>query len=275
MSWTSVEPRRSPGAGWKGLVRPRRAWWWPQTLGGAKGLRKRAFRRALLSPRVLLWLAVLATGLALLGEQGWIRAKAVVASILIDRAFASYLEDGQPHPPWPWADTYPIARLRVPRLHLDRVVLAGAAGESMAFGPGHLSGTAAPNASGRCVIAGHRDSWFRFLEDLRPGDVLELTSRSEAPLSRSEAPFSSSETRRYRVTDLAVVPHFDTAAIRPDGHDRLTLLTCYPFGGLLRSPWRYLVSCRPEAAPGDRNAPLADGSARVAVEADPQSQVIP
>ena len=51
-----------------------------------------------------------------------------------------HLADGEAHPPWRWADTSPIARLEVPRLGVRRVVLAGATGAVLAFGPGHIHG---------------------------------------------------------------------------------------------------------------------------------------
>jgi len=179
-------------------------------------------------------LAVAATGLVVLGasllaEQGWLELKARLAGRLIDRAFAAHLDDGRAHRPWRWADTHPLARLEVPRLDLRRTVLAGASGSSLAFGPGHVDGTAAPNESGNCVVAGHRDSWFGFLADLRPGDELSLRTRGG--------------TRRYHVTGLAVHHESDLRALEPTGETRLTLITCYPFDGLRRSALRYVVSC--------------------------------
>jgi sortase A len=150
---------------------------------------------------------------------------------LIDRAYQAHLEDGRVHRPWDWADTHPLARLEVPRLNVRRIVLAGATGGSMAFGPGHVDGSALPNRPGNCALAGHRDSWFAFLEELRVGDELLLATRSA--------------TRRYRVTDLAVHSMWNAEVLRPTPEPRLTLITCFPFHGLLRSPWRYVAVCEP------------------------------
>jgi sortase A len=179
----------------------------------------------------LLALGLLGGGGALLGEQSWLATKALLASRLIDRALAAHLEDGEIHRPWSWADTHPIARLEVPRLGVRRTILAGASGPSMAFGPGHLNGSARPNGNGNCVVAGHRDSWFAFLRELRPGDAIDLSSREGH--------------RRYRVVDLSVRSMWDAEVVAPTPGPRLTLVTCHPFGGLRRTARRYVVVCLP------------------------------
>ena len=175
----------------------------------------------------VLGLLPLAVGAGLLWEQGWLAVKAQLAASLIDRAFDAHLEDGRVHRPWRWADTHPIARLEVPRLGIRRHVLAGSSGSSLAFGPGHVDGTALPNRPGNSALAGHRDSWFAFLEQLRLGDELQVTTRDAS--------------QSYRVTELGVLSMWDTGALEPTADTRITLITCYPFEGLLRSPWRFVV----------------------------------
>jgi len=182
------------------------------------------------------------SGLALLGGQAYLKAKAGLAAVLIDRAWEAQLTDGRAHRPWPWADMHPVARLEVPRIGLRRAVLSGASGPSLAFGLAHLSGSALPGEPGNVVLAGHRDTWAAFMRDLLPGDEVRLRTRSGL--------------RRYAVRSLAILPRERTDVLDPAGEDRLTLVTCYPFGGLLRSPWRLVVVCgasalgeRPRAAP--------------------------
>jgi len=179
-----------------------------------------------------LLLAVAAAGL--LGERVYMGLKAELAQVLLDRAFAAELRTGEVRKPWSWADMHPVAELEVPRLNLRRSVLSGASGESMAFGLGHLHGTAQPGEAGNSVIAGHRDSWASFLEDLSVGDELLLRS--------------THGRQRYRVVATQVVHRSDTRVLR-DERDGVTLLTCWPFDGLLSSPWRYLVRAEPVAVP--------------------------
>ena len=163
----------------------------------------------------------------LLGQQAWLAAKASLAGHLIDQAFAAHLVDGKAHPPWSWADTHPVGQLEVPRLGVRRTVLAGASGSSLAFGPGHVDGTAPPNGPGNSVVAGHRDSWFAFLRDLRGGDEVRLQSRGK--------------TLRYVVSEMQVVSMWEFDASATAAEEQLTLITCYPFDGLTTTERRYVV----------------------------------
>jgi sortase A len=173
-------------------------------------------------------LLLLGTGCLLFGRHGYLQGKALVAEHLVARAFEAHLEDGRRHRPWEWADMAPIARLEVERLELARYVLSGASGSSMAFGVGHIDGTAAPNTPGNTVFAGHRDTWMEFLRKLRPGDRLRVVT--------AEA------TQEYVLTHTRVVHETDTTVLEPTSDQRVTLVTCYPFDGWTRSPWRYIAT---------------------------------
>lgn len=131
-------------------------------------------------PRLENWrdalaLCLLLVGLLQLGNAGVIEAKALLAQHLIGRAWHEGLTSGEPVlKPWPWADTRPVARLAVPSLGVDLLVLEGATGHALAFGPGHESASATPGRPGTVVIGGHRDTHFAFLETLEPGTPLSL-----------------------------------------------------------------------------------------------------
>jgi sortase A len=199
-------------------------------------------RRRLLLPAVLL----LGLGAWQLGGAALIEAKAWLAPVLIARAWEHRLESGKITPPWPWADTFPVAKLEVPRLGVTRYVLADAGGSSLAFGPGLLPGSAEPGLPGHSVFAAHRDSHFAFLKDLRPGDRIRL----QAPdgVWRDYA----TETERLLDTRRQLF-HFDR------DRQALTLVTCYPFDGLdPGTPYRYLVRAR---FSGRESAGLAEGAA--------------
>lgn len=204
--------------------------------------------RRLVAP--VLFVAPLVAGAALLAEDGWIEVKARVAAVRIERAFAAHLEDGGRHRPWSWADTWPVAELEVPRLAIRRFVLAGSSGSSLAFGPGHVDGTAGPNEIGNCVLAGHRDTWFAFLESLKPADEVLLRTHGSAV--------------KYRVERVEVRHDRDGSSLRPSSNRRLTLVTCYPFGGIRRSSLRYVVICRPVERPSG-GGPEDRAGARISV----------
>ena len=168
------------------------------------------------------------------GRVAWIEAKAQLAQRLMLRAWRGSQGGGRDMRPWPWADTRPIARLTVPRLGIDELVLAGASGRTLAFGPGHLTGTALPGTPGNAVISGHRDTHFAFLRELRVGDWIVVEGRD-------------GRRRRYAVESDGVVDRtqLDIAAATADA--RLTLVTCYPFDALRPGgPLRYVVVARAE-----------------------------
>jgi sortase A len=175
--------------------------------------------------------AVAALGAVFIGEAIWIKAKAAVAQVLLDRAFAESIATGQPAKPWSWADTWPVARISVPRLRISAIALAGSSGQAMAFGPGHIERTALPGGEGTAVYAAHRDTHFSFLGQLVVGDEIRVTG-------------SDGLSFDYRVTGTSIV-RFDDSGIAADAGGRnLALVTCWPLDGSIRGPLRYVVHAR-------------------------------
>jgi sortase A len=158
-------------------------------------------------------------GAALFGRGAWIYAKAELAQVLIERAWQR-ARAGEPAPkPWPWADTWPVARLDVSSRGVSVFVLSGSSGRTLAFGPGHEHGTPLPGTRGNSVVGGHRDTHLRFLQEVRRGDAIGI----ERP----------DGTRvEYRVTQLDVLDKRETWVTRNDGARRLTLITCWPFDAI-------------------------------------------
>ena len=179
-------------------------------------------------------LCLLAIGLWQLGEGSWIYAKAGLAQHLLQRAWSRTLAGDTNVKPWPWADTWPVARLTVPTLGIDEIVLNGAYGRTLAFGPGYAESSAQPGTPGTTILTGHRDTHFSFLKDLQAGDRLLLQSADGTQQS-------------YRVRDRRIA-HVarDAIPLRNEGH-HLALVTCYPFDSLMPgTPWRYVVIAESE-----------------------------
>ena len=179
----------------------------------------------------------LVAGVCLTGRSVYLHAKAALAGVLIRRAWQVTARSGEPHPPWPWADTHPVARLRIPRLGYDEIVLEGATPRTLAFGPARLLSGAAFGGPGNLELAGHRDSWFEPLEVVALGDTIELEWYDSR---RAEL-----RTRTYIVEDIRVVAPEDVGQLAPTSDDALTLVTCFPFGRSPRSPQRYIVRALP------------------------------
>ena len=179
-------------------------------------------------PRFVLPLLLAISGLILFGQGAYIHAKALVAQVLLERAFEKTIATGHETKPWSWADTWPVARIEVKRLHASAIVLAGSSGQALAFGPGHVERTPEAGERGVAVYSAHRDTHFRFLKDVKINDVIAVTRRD-------------GQMFLYRVTHTSVVP-FDQSGIDPlaGGHE-LVLSTCWPFDALTQGPERYLV----------------------------------
>ena len=123
-----------------------------------------------------------------------------------------------------------MAKLIFPRLDAQLYVVEGDSASDLRRGPGHLRGTAMPGRNGNCVIAGHRDTHFRLLKDVHPGDDIVLQTRNGKFL--------------YRVKKLEVVPSSDTAPLQPTSEAELNLITCYPFYYVGSAPKRFVVEAR-------------------------------
>ncbi len=177
------------------------------------------------------------------GQAGLLLAKAQLAQQLIAVAWQHSLVQQQPIRPWPWADTWPVARLQYHTRDqdLDLYILAGASGSSLAFGPGHLHGTAAPGTPGNSVVGGHRDSHFAFLQHLREGDRLRVQNQL-------------GQWQTYRAGP-GVIHNVDHGPLWVDpDQSALQLITCYPFDSLTSGgPLRYVVNLLVEPQPDDQN----------------------
>jgi sortase A len=168
------------------------------------------------------------------GAAAYIHAKALLAQALLERAWHRTLLGEQSVRPWPWADMRPVARLRAPNQGRELIVLDGASGQALAFGPAHILGTALPGRPGAAVIVGHRDTHFRFLQELRSGDALEIERLDGARL-------------RYVVTGLRIVDTRVERLALDEGATSLRLVTCYPFAAVRPGgPLRFEVIARPE-----------------------------
>lgn len=182
---------------------------------------------------LLLFLLVAATQI---GQSLWIFGKALVAQYLLRRAWDCTITGEQRVKPWPWADTWPVARLVVPRLGVDLIVLSNASARTLAFGPARYAESSRAGTHGRTILTGHRDTHFRFLQHLRHGDLLHLQN------ARGTRQF-------YRVRRLSVVDSRRGVPVTDYPEETLALVTCYPFDAVIPGgPMRYVVEA--EAIPG-------------------------
>jgi sortase A len=187
-------------------------------------------------PRFISPLLLALIGAILFGHGAYIHAKAALAQVLLERAFAKTIASGHPTKPWSWADTYPVARIEVKRINAHAIALDGSSGQALAFGPGHVELTAEPGERGVSVYSAHRDTHFRFLRDVRIGDDIDVTG-------------SDGRTFHYRADGTDIV-RFDASGIDAvSDRFELVLSTCWPFDAMTPGPERYILHASMIAPP--------------------------
>ena len=147
------------------------------------------------------------------------------------------MRTGEQLKPWPWADTYPLAKLEM--YQTSHYILAGASGRNLAFGPAHMLQTAALGSPGNAAIAGHRDTHFETLKQAKMGDLVYLTSRNEHVAS-------SYSKQAYRIVSIQVVDQHNLDVLdSKEATTSITLITCYPFDSIQANPTlRYVVKAQ-------------------------------
>lgn len=169
----------------------------------------------------------LAALLGLAGWASWLDGKAWLAQHLIAHAWQTTLEQGTSQRPWPWADTWPVARLTTPA-GKTLYVLESTSGEALAFGPGRLAGGIGSDQA--LTLAGHRDTHFAFLETLNTGEALTVQ-------------FTDGSQHQFQVTAQQVINSQQHPLHIPRDNQQLLLITCYPFDAITPGgPLRYVVA---------------------------------
>jgi len=123
-----------------------------------------------------------------------------------------------------------VGRIAIPRLGIDAIVAEGTRSRTLRRAVGHVSGTAYPGEPGNVGLAGHRDTFFSRLRDVRPGDRVRLTT----PDGQFE----------YRVTSRYVVGPERGEVLAGSDAPTLTLITCFPFQYVGPAPGRFIVRAR-------------------------------
>ncbi len=196
------------------------------------GLERRPRRRQRRLRRLAVG-ALIALGVALLAAGFWLPAKAELAQHLLNRAWHRTTVGDAAAKPWPWADTHPVARLKLPGSDEPLTVLAGASGRNLAFAPTLLDGSAAPGFARR-----HRHR-------RPPRHALPLAGDARARRrahARTARRLGPDATRSRRSTSSTAT----RAELRLDADESIVVLvTCWPFEAVtVGGSWRYVVTAR-------------------------------
>jgi sortase A len=128
-----------------------------------------------------------------------------------------------------------IGRLEIPRIGISVMVLEGDDSHVLRKAVGHLPSTAFPGEPGNVVLAGHRDTFFRALSQIRKDDEITFTTTQGAYI--------------YQVGSIEKVGPRDVQVLDASVHPTLTLITCYPFYYVGPAPKRFVVQANEMQAP--------------------------
>jgi sortase A len=131
-----------------------------------------------------------------------------------------------------------LGRVDLPRVGVSAIVREGDDTGTLRRAVGHIPRTALPGEPGNMALAGHRDTFFRGLRDVRNGDRIVVTTPNAV--------------LRYDVLSTRIVEPTDVSVLEPTPGPTLTLVTCYPFNYIGSAPQRFIVQAK-MAAIGDNN----------------------
>jgi sortase A len=120
-----------------------------------------------------------------------------------------------------------VGRISIPRLNISAMVEEGVDATTLARAVGHIPGTALPGETGNIGIAGHRDTFFEKLKDLKPHDQIDFTTHGGL--------------YHYTVDSLTIVDPSDVSVLEARGGKKLTIVTCFPFRYVGNAPRRFIV----------------------------------
>jgi sortase A len=165
-------------------------------------------------------------GISILAYCAYVTVDAWRFEKLEDRLLTRQIEVAPPSLP-PLREGGLIGRVEIPRIGLSSIVLEGDGDAVLRHGAGHIPGTLLPGGKGNVGIAAHRDTLFRPLRNIQRGDLIRVTTLQGDYL--------------YSVKSTRIVDPTDVAVLHSDGHEVLTLVTCYPFYYVGSAPKRFIV----------------------------------
>lgn len=124
----------------------------------------------------------------------------------------------------------PVARLVIPKIDLDEIVIEGVDSDELNAGPGHLPGSVLPGVRGNAIVSAHRDRHFSHFDLLNVGDTVLTDSRAGR--------------MKWVIVSQRIVDK-DRPALFATSDTTLTLTTCWPIRFLGPAPQRLIVTAKP------------------------------
>jgi len=185
------------------------------------------------SQRLIRWTkrVLLICGFLVLSYVGFTLVDAKIyqknAGLTLERAIQAQVQRKTTISEWPAKEGDVLGRIEIPRIGVSVMVLEGTTTQTLLRGVGHIAGTALPGEPGNIGIAGHRDTYFRGLKDIRASDEIQIQT--------------ASGMTRYDVDWIQITVPNDVGIVSHETESALTLVTCYPFHYVGAAPERFVV----------------------------------
>ena len=190
--------------------------------------------------RLLTFYLLTTIGSLLCVHASWLPVKAWLSQELISYSWQKSLQQQRVSTnktmikPWPWADTFPIAELSFKRIKKNIVVLNGGDPTTLAFSAGAVAPFNQTNSTTPFVVAGHRDSHFAFLKEIRMKDVISMTDQN-----------GQSQLYQVEAIDIVDASLGNLPITDNDNDNSLILITCYPFNSISEEAnERYVITAK-------------------------------
>ena len=174
--------------------------------------------------------ALFIIGILLLAKPSHFYLKGYIAQRLLESTWGKSKDKEQIIYPWMGAKRYPIGKISIEKIDLSHIILGGDMKQSLNFGIAHIENTSKPGYNGNIGLAGHRDSFFKKLEKIHLGDIIEIDS------------FKGFES--FKVVDIQIISPSEIHWLDQTEENILTLVTCYPFNYIGNAPMRYIIRAK-------------------------------
>jgi sortase A len=125
-----------------------------------------------------------------------------------------------------------IGLLTIPKINSELAIVEGTDPNDLKKGVGHYKGSYFPGENGQIVLSGHRDTVFRRLGELKPGDIFEVQ------LANGMSKYELTHTKIVDAEDRTIITLQNT-------QEELIVITCYPFRFVGNAPQRYIIYAKP------------------------------
>ena len=125
---------------------------------------------------------------------------------------------------------YPIGKIKIKNVNLESIITSGNIDKALQVSIAHIPNTSMPGKLDNICLAGHRDTFFKNLKNVKIDDIIEIEHLIGID--------------QYQINNIKIIKPDEVNYLRQCNEPLLTLITCYPFEYLGNAPLRYMVQAK-------------------------------